>query len=425
MDTNTTSGAVRADGPRLDTVTRPLSPTIEDDIELSRKIQLSMVPQSLPAVQGLDVATLFLPCGGVGGDLYDIVQISNDVLAFFVFDVAGHGVSSALISAMAKVSFSNHIRSVSAPHTVLERVNKELKRNLPTNFFVTAFVGFLDLHNNRLTFSNAGHPYPLVFRRDVKSIEPLRTPGLFLGVFDDGQFADSNIYLSPGDWLVLYTDGLYSLFDAEDEIRGRKGLERSILENTELSPAGIVEQYRQRYLSLTQTGRQRDDITAILVEVLTHSRRNQIKEDLGFEKGAPVYLQFFSYYEEMDKVSGAILRDMDEAGYCDEYIRKMKITLTEIMANAISHGNKEDHKRKVTVGHLVEKASTTVAVMDEGNGFDPDSVPDPTLPENLVRDSGRGLFIVRNFVDEMHFSRKGNRVLIRKHRFGRKDKGAG
>jgi serine/threonine-protein kinase RsbW len=127
-----------------------------------------------------------------------------------------------------------------------------------------------------------------------------------------------------------------------------------------------------------------------------------------------VYVQYIGYYEEMEKAASAILRSMDSYGYRDEDIRKMKIVLSELMANAIGHGNKLDHSKKVAVGHMVNAQNAVVAIMDEGEGFDPSTIPDPTLPENIVKDRGRGLYIVQKYVDSIEFNSKGNRVRITK-----------
>ena len=83
--------------------------------------------------------------------------------------------------------------------------------------------------------------------------------------------------------------------------------------------------------------------------------------------------------------------------------------------SAVGHGNGEDHSKKVTIGHVVDKSVARVAVMDEGDGFDPAAVPDPTLPENLVKDHGRGLYIVRNYVDEISHNESCNRIMITKY----------
>lgn len=396
----------------------------DDLLELSRKIKLALVPKSLPRTQGIEIASLFLPCEAVGGDLYDVIQISEDLIAFYIFDITSHGVTSALLTSLAKVSFSKSIHSLTSPKAIFERINEELLETVCSNFFITAFMAFLDLHSNRLMYCNASHTYPIVYKKKEKILIPLKTTGVFLGVYKDANFENGSIYLFPDDWLFLFTDGFYSVFNTEKEELARKQLEEIIWKGKYKSPSGFLDNYRKRYKGPELEAKQADDITAIVVEVLIQSRRDQLKKELGFEEDKPVYLQFISYYEEIDEVSASVLRDMDETGYSDENIRKMKLTITELLANAIGHGNKDDHSKKVTLGHSVENAVVTVAVMDEGNGFDPLKIADPTLPENLIKDHGRGLYIVSNHVDEIHFNKKGNRVLIRKYRFGNKKNGS-
>jgi anti-sigma regulatory factor (Ser/Thr protein kinase) len=396
--------------------TKSASSAIEQDLELCRQIQRAMMPSSLPRVEGIEVASLYYPCGALGGDLFDVIQISDDMLALFMFDVAEQGVASGLISAIAKVSFSNHIRQVASPRSVLERVNAEMRSNISMDFCLTAFVAYLDLHNNRLTYCNAGHPYPIVYHKSSGAVSSLKSAGVLIGVFDTTNFVDTSMYLHAGDWFMLFTDGLYAAFSGINEAEGRRRLEETIRSMTPPSPSAFLAECGARCERLIREKAHQDDSTAVVIEVLTQSRKNQIKEKLGFNKDDPVYLQFISYYEEMDAAAGVILRDMDAAEFADDVIRKMKITLTELLANAIGHGNREDHSKKATIGHMVNSTEAAVGIMDEGEGFDPAQVPDPTLPENLVKDHGRGLYIVNDYVDEMVFNEKGNRILIRKYR---------
>lgn len=389
----------------------------EKDLDLSYKIQHAMAPNFLPKTQGIDIASIFLPCNTVGGDLYDVIQISDDKIAFYLFDVSVSGISSILISSLAKVLFSDVLLTISSPQVILERVNSKFIEHIPNNFIITAFVAILDLHNNKLTYCNAGHTYPILYKRKDKSIIPLKTPGIFLGVYKNANFQNETLFLAPDDWLFIISDGLYSLFDIENEIKGRKKFESFITEGNYQSPAQFISKSRKLYKTMITKYNQRDDITAIVVEILTQSRKNQIKNELGFDESTPVFLQYLSYYEEIDTVSAQILKEMDEIGFSDEVIRKMKLTITELLANAIGHGNEDDHSKKVIVGHVVEINNVKVAILDEGKGFDPDKIPDPTLPENLIKDHGRGLYIVQNYVDEISFNAKGNRVLIRKSRF--------
>ncbi len=397
-----------------------INTSLENNLELSSKIQRALISKSLPRAQGIEIAPLFLPCNAIGGDLYDVVQISEDILAFYILDISSQGVSSALIASLAKVLFQDCLSTLTSPEVILNRINTELIKNISKDFFITAFVAFLDLHNNKLTYCNAGHTHPFIFRRSENKIIRLQATNVFLGIYKDTKFENESIYLIPEDIILLFTDGLYELFRKKNDLLGREQLEIFTLKGNYRSPADLIKKYKARYEATVRKKEQVDDITALIIEVLTQSRRDKIKTELGYDKNDPMYLQFLSYYEEIDMVLANLLRDMDNIGYSDESIRKMKLTVTELLANAIGHGNEGDHTKKVTMGHLVKEPYVTVAIMDEGKGFVFDDIPDPTLPENLIKDRGRGLFIVGHYVDKMQFNKKGNRILIRKYRTGRK-----
>jgi len=232
-----------------------------NDLNMARQIQAAMIPKTLPAADGIDIASLYLPCVSVGGDLFDVVRISEDVFGFVIFDVAGHGISSVLIAAMAKVCFANHLRAVQSPRAIIERVNNEIVRELSADFYITAFVGILDLHDNRLLYSNAGHAYPLVYRKKEHELVPLRTQGTFIGIFQDGFYEEQNIFLNPGDWLILFTDGIFRAFSGVDAFKGRKRLESAILDEIAgLTPEKFLKTIRNKCIMAT-LNEQDDDYT--------------------------------------------------------------------------------------------------------------------------------------------------------------------
>lgn len=382
------------------------------DLMIARKVHAAMIPEILPVAEELEIKSLYIPCQHIGGDLFDVVQISDNIIAFLVIDVAGCGVQAALVSATAKIRFSSYMKAGFSPGAAMEQVDADIKK-LSLNSFITAFLGYLDLHDNKLTYCNAGHPYPVIFRRAQNSLEMLKTHGTIIGVLTDGFFEECSVYLNPGDCLVMFTDGIYHCFSGSLQ---RPALEDFISDTLNRNtPEEFISQIKAR-ISSDETGNSvEDDVTVITVEILTVSRKNQIKEKLGFSKDDPVYLQFLRYYEDMDKAIAVILSSMDSCGYSDDAIRKMKISLTELIVNAILHGNKKDFSKKVIMGHIVDKSKAVISIMDEGSGFNPNTIPDPTLPENLIKDCGRGLFIVRHYVDSLIFNDKGNRVTIIKY----------
>ena len=98
-----------------------------------------------------------------------------------------------------------------------------------------------------------------------------------------------------------------------------------------------------------------------------------------------------------------------------EQFQKFMIAATELFVNAVVHGNKEDESKNVYAEVFVDENSITLIMKDEGNGFDVNSLPDPTVPENILKDSGRGVFIVKSLVDEFDYRKKENatEVMIR------------
>ena len=401
---------------RMETPKKEDTDTFEANLCIARKIQSAMAPRRLPAVEGLEMSSLFLPCPKIGGNLFDVIAVSEDMLSLYIFDVAGQGISAALIAAMAKVTFCEQIRALSSPRLIMERVNTHLAHHLGAKGYLTAVIAFLDLHNNKLTYCNAGHTAPLLYRGKARMVEPLCSTGAMVGVNDQVFYEEKCLYVYPGDWLFFFTDGIYRLFSNENESTGRMLLEKDIMNTPgNRSPAHFIGSLQDRCNSARFGEGLVDDVTAVAMEFLTQSRKNQIKEKLGFTENDPVYLQYISYFEEMDKSSAIILSAMDSLGFPDENIRKMKIILTELFANAIYHGNAGDHSKKVTVGHIIDKTKVIISIMDEGVGFDPNKIPDPTLPENLIKDCGRGLFIVRSYVDKLYFNETANRVTVIKN----------
>lgn len=384
------------------------------NLEIARKIQLAIVPQSIPLIEGLEIDSFFIPCNAVGGDSFDVISISKDIVAFLIYDVTGSGVSATFISMMAKISFARHIKSVQSPRAVFERVNMEMIRDLPAGFYFTAFLAYLDLHDNKLTYGSAGHVYPLLFDKKHSRLLSLQTQGTLLGVFENALFDEQVMYPGAGDCLLLFTNGLYQIY-SPGSTASHLELEKQLFTFLRKRHQDkMIDHFKEKYDFFIQSKPIEDDIAVIAVEILSQSRRGQIKEKLGFSADDPVYLQYLSYYEEMDIVIAAILASLDTLGYQDDVIRKMKITLTELLVNAILHGNNKDFSKKVIVGHLVDKTKAVISIMDEGSGFDYEKIPDPTLPENITKDCGRGLFIVRHYVDEISFNEFGNRITITK-----------
>jgi serine/threonine-protein kinase RsbW len=116
--------------------------------------------------------------------------------------------------------------------------------------------------------------------------------------------------------------------------------------------------------------------------------------------------------ESINQITDRLSKTFEEMGLPDEVTFDLKLAAQEAVVNAVEHGNHCDQSKKVSVTCAVSDDAVTIIVCDEGCGFDPAGVPDPTLPENILREHGRGLFLMRNLCDTVCYNDKGNELTI-------------
>jgi len=389
-----------------------MAETDDDGFELAiaRKMQQAMIPQVLPSAENFSMVSLYMPSRSVNGDQFDAIQISEKMYMFLLFDVSGHGTSSALLSSLSRVFFSNHLRIEKSPKTIIEKVNDELINAVGERFYLTAFLAFLDAHDNRLTYCNAGHPFPLLYRSSSRTAAALKTEGTLIGVFEEAYFEEQSVFLEPGDWLVMFTNGF---LDSFGEKYNRSAFENGVIGLIEKStPDTFVSQIKDRCLESQKNTGAEDDIAVLVLKMEPDLVSEELKEKLAFRSDDHVYIQVIRSHYDVEKAVGTVLGAMDRAGYGDDNVRRMKVSLPEIVVNAIYHGNKKDFFKKVTIGHIVTAEETRVSVLDEGDGFDPASLPDPTTDENLTKENGRGVYIARHYCDKVEWNESGSRVTL-------------
>lgn len=380
------------------------------ELAVARKTQLAMIPRILPSTGSFSMDSLYLPNQNVSGDQFDAIQISEKMYAFLIFDVSGQGVCSALLSSLCRVYFSNHLRDEKSPKTIIEKVNASLTSAIGEKFYLTAFLAFLDLHDNRLTYCNAGHPFPILYRNGSHCTAALKTEGTLIGIFENVYFEEQSLFLEPGDRLVMFTDGISRAFG---EKNSRQSFEKAVIDLIEKSsPDTFIPKLKERCLEAQKCTPAEDDIAVLVLNMEPDSASEELKRELAFSPDDYVYIQIIRSYYDVEKAVGIVLGAMDRAGYGDDKVRRMKVSLPEIVVNAIYHGNKKDPFKKVTIGHKVTAEEARVSVMDEGEGFNPDSLPDPTSEENLMKENGRGVYITRHYCDNVEWNESGSRTTL-------------
>ncbi len=184
---------------------------LERDLKLAHQVQMSFLPKKPPQLSGYEFFAHYEPAQEVGGDYYDFIPLAGGRLAVMLGDVAGKGVPAALL--MAKVSSDGRFCALTEPDPAqaVYRLNELMQEAGLIDRFVTLAAGFIDSASHRVTFVNAGHMPPLIYRRATNQIEDATTremAGFPLGVADGIPYESVTVGLEPGDVVVVFTDGV-------------------------------------------------------------------------------------------------------------------------------------------------------------------------------------------------------------------------
>jgi sigma-B regulation protein RsbU (phosphoserine phosphatase) len=203
---------------------------MEEDLKMAAELQSAMLPQQLPAfppggapeTSAFRFTHRYQPSGTVGGDFFNVTALSDTEAAVFICDVAGHGVRSALVAAMIRALVEELRPLARQPDRFLTKLNSDLfaiLKHVGSPVLTTAFFFVADAATGRVRYANAGHPTPLVLRREAGRVEPLprasRATQPALGLFEDSQFHAAEIALAPRDVMLLFTDGLLEIHAPE------------------------------------------------------------------------------------------------------------------------------------------------------------------------------------------------------------------
>jgi len=230
---------------------------MEMDLALAREMQLTLLPRVFPAfppeagpeASRLHFAHLYLPSTAVSGDLFHVLPLGETQAGIFICDVMGHGVRSALITAMMRVLVQEACTHGDTPGALLSRVNRGLIEIIPAEkgvMFVTAAYAVFDIDRRTVRYASAGHPAPIHVRRHRQNTELLSLPkGDFnpaLGIFPHAPFHDYERAMEHGDVVLFHTDGLFEVEDGEGRQLGVDGLVECVRTLVDLPLCGLVEE---------------------------------------------------------------------------------------------------------------------------------------------------------------------------------------
>jgi sigma-B regulation protein RsbU (phosphoserine phosphatase) len=234
---------------------------IQKELEVARRMQLSILPAGFPKSANFRVAARYVPMTSVAGDFYDFIVADDKQAGLLIADVSGHGVPAALIASMVKLAATSQRANAADPAKLLAGMNAALCGNTQDQFVTAAYV-HLDSISGRLQYSAAGHP-PMLLLRDGKVLE-IAENGLMLAAFDFATYTSATRPLEAGDRLLLYTDGLIEAANGKGDFFGQEALSGALRETAELPPAAAAD----KIISLIQRWAvsQDDDLTVLICD---------------------------------------------------------------------------------------------------------------------------------------------------------------
>ena len=239
---------------------------IEDELAVARRLQVSILPASIPEVQNVRIAVAYQPMTAVAGDFYEFIPVGRQRIGFLVADVTGHGVPAALIAAMIKVAMQSVVACAHDPREVLRGLNSILFSQLHDQLVSAAYL-WLDGENRKALYSAAGHP-PLLRWWDGK-LERVESNGLLFGVMADADYPVRDLAIRSGDRFLLYTDGVIEPENVRGDSFGERKLEEVVRNNQARAPSEMSDQLLAE-IRLWQPAKlgQQDDITLIVIDVV-------------------------------------------------------------------------------------------------------------------------------------------------------------
>ena len=246
------------------------SQLLKESLQLARDIQMGLVPQVFPAfpdLPAIDVFAAIDPAQDVGGDLYDYFALDKDRICFIIGDVSDKGIPAALFMAMVRTAFRMGALASNEPiDVVVRKLNQFLCGSNTMQMFVTVFAGILDLRTGLIEYADGGHELPFIVsaKGEIKVIDKIG--GLALGFLPDYNYRAGTIQLTPGDSMVVYTDGVTEAMNPVHELFGAERIDQTL---AAVPPGASAREMTDTLLSavtkFVNGAPQSDDITLLII----------------------------------------------------------------------------------------------------------------------------------------------------------------
>jgi len=246
---------------------------LESELEIAREVQNQLFPKDVPITKTLELKGVCNPARMVSGDYYDFITLTDHWLAFAIGDVAGKGISAALLMATIQSTMRTQLSTSNGAGPVqfstakmVATLNRQLYANTAPEKYATFYFALYDERANQLTYTNAGHLAPVLLR--ANSLETLDSTGTVVGAFPVARYGEKTVHLGPGDVLVAYTDGIVEPENAYGEMFGEDRLKDLLIKYAKADAAEIIARTMEAVNQWTGAGELQDDMTMVVARRL-------------------------------------------------------------------------------------------------------------------------------------------------------------
>jgi anti-sigma regulatory factor (Ser/Thr protein kinase) len=322
-------------------------------------------------------------------------------------DVAGKGIPAAMLTSVTRTMLRVEAMRGEEPHKIIQQANNVLHQDLSrADSFVTAFVATIDSYAGTLTYASAGHTPTLLWRAETHKVEQLKATTLPIGIVDEMPNSSVTVDLHSGDTVVFYTDGITEAQAPNQELFGLERLIYIIESRATDSPEKLQQYIQSEVVKFWRHSSGRDDATLMIVktlsqaEIVTPQNISTMVEMVEFN-----YPANMDYLSEISQQISEICRELPTlpvGSRGDDFIYLIELAISEICTNIVKHAY-AGRSGNIT-GHItLLNNGVQLDFFDKGEGFDPNSIPEPKSDPNNLVEGGYGLHIVRQIMDVVSY----------------------
>lgn len=235
------------------------------EMRLARRIQQRFLPRPILLPPNIELAADLRQCREVGGDFYEYFQLGNQ-LYFAIGDVAGKGTPAALYMASISKLFRYIASNNTSTAQICNLINKHMCDDADDDIYTTIFIGIIDINTGIMTFTNAGHPYPLIIHHNGQTSFLNKYPDVPIGVLEEHEFSEHIYTFNKNTTLLFYTDGITDTENQSGQFYGQDKMIRCVEAQTVKTPAFIIQALLEDIHSHIGQGNQSDDLTLLAIK---------------------------------------------------------------------------------------------------------------------------------------------------------------